>query len=329
MSTVRWLLEDDNPSVRYFTLRDLLGRTDDDGDVEEARHAIMLRGAVPLLLGRQREAGYLAEYRRFYTAKYAGLVWSLIVLAELGAQRNDQIAEQCEYLFANAQELRDGGFAMNTAARTGGGRITEVIPCLTGNLVWALIRFGYIDDPRLLQAVDWLTTYMRFNDGVETEPQVQPYDRYEICWGAHTCFMGVVKALKGLGEIPAPRRTDAVEETIRRSVEFLLIHHVHKRSHDLEKVSKPGWKRFSFPLMYQTDVLEILDLLTGLGIADARMDEAVSLVRSKQGTDGRWRMDNTYTTDKLLIPFEAKGEPSKWITLRALRVLQRYAPVSA
>lgn len=326
---VRWLLEDDNPSVRYFTLRDLLDRTDDDAEVEAARCDIMRRGTVPFLLERQRAAGYRAKHRRFYTAKYTGLVWSLIVLAELGAERNEQVAEQCEYLFANAQELRDGGFAMNTSAKAGGGRITEVIPCLTGNLVWSLIRFGYLDDPRLQHAVDWLTTFMRFNDGVESEPQMPPYDRYEICWGAHTCLMGVVKALKGLGEIPSERRTPQVEETIRRSVEFLLIHHVHKRSHDLAKVSKPGWKRFSFPLMYQTDVLEILDLLTGLGVVDEGMDEAVELVRSKRGPDGRWVMDNPYATDRLLVPFEAKGEASKWITLRALRVLRRSTGAAA
>ena len=74
----------------------------------------------------------------------------------------------------------------------------------------------------------------------------------------------------------------AVMNTIEKEVECLLKHHIHKRSHALNRVSKPGWLRFSFPLMYQTDVLEILGILTKLGYRDERMQEAVSLVVSKQ-----------------------------------------------
>jgi len=108
-------------------------------------------------------------------------VWSLIVLAELGADTSLQIKEQCEYILKYSQETQDGGFSQNVAIKTGGGRISEVILYLTGNMVWCFIRFGYIDDPRLQRGIDWLTRYMRFNDGIEDDPQVPPYDRYEIC----------------------------------------------------------------------------------------------------------------------------------------------------
>ena len=208
--------------------------------------------------------------------------------------------------------------------RTGGGRITEVIPCLTGNMVWSLIHFGYVDDPRLQRAINWIIRFMRLNDGNEDNPQAPPYDRYEICWGKHTCFMGIVKALKGLSTIPQEQRTSEINDTINKMVDFLLIHHIYKCSHNLNRTSKPGWLKFSFPLMYQTDVLEILDILTALGIADSRMDDAVNLIIKKQDDMGRWRIENTSNTDRLLIPLEGKGEQSKWITLRAIRVLKRY-----
>ena len=97
-----------------------------------------------------------------------------------------------------------------------------------------------------------------------------------------------------------------------------------ERCHNLKRTSKPGWLKFGFPLMYQTDVLEILDILTALGVKDSRMDEAVSLVVSKQDDRGRWQVENTYNSERLLIPFEQKGAPSKWLTLRAMRVLKRY-----
>ena len=319
-----WLLEKENPSVRYFTLRDILDKPEHNLEVQQAKHEIMQHGIVPDILRKQQEPMYLKTYPKFYTDKYKGLVWQLIVLAEMGAKTNSQIIEQCEYLLNNSQETEDGGFAMNIAAKKGGGRITEVIPCLTGNMVWSLIHFGYLDDPRLQKAIHWITRFMRLNDGVENNPQIPPYDRYEICWGKHTCFMGVVKALKGLSVIPQEKRTNEVNDTINRIVEFLLIHHIFKRSHDLSKTSKPGWLKFSFPLMYQTDVLEILDILTELGINDRRMDEAIGIIIAKQDDMGRWKTENTSNTDRLLIPLEQKGEQSKWITFRAIRVLKRY-----
>ena len=319
-----WLLEEDNPSVRYFTLIDILDRPEDDTAVQTARQEIMQSGIVPDILQKQREVEYLKAYPRFYTYKYKGLVWSLIVLAELGADLNPQIKEQCEYMLSHSQEQQYGGFSQNTAVRTGGGRITEVIPCLTGNMVWSMIRFGYLEDLRLQKGIDWITRFMRFNDGVEDGPSVPPYDRYEMCWGAHTCHMGVVKALKALSAVPMRSRTKEINDTIQKAVEFLLIHHIYKRSHNLKRKSKPGWLKFGFPLMYQTDVLEILDILTELGVKDSRMDDAISTVIAKQDDTGRWKLENTYGSDRLLIPMGQKDEPSKWITLRAMRVLKRY-----
>ncbi|MDD3269027.1 MAG: hypothetical protein PHX14_06875 [Syntrophomonadaceae bacterium] len=125
--------------------------------------------------------------------------------------------------------------------------------------------------------------------------------------------------------MPTERRSKEINYTIERAVEFLLIHHIYKRSHNLNKASKPGWLKFSFPLMYQTDVLEILDILTELGIKDSRMDEAINLVIAKQDDEGKWRLENKYSNDRLLIPMGQKGEQNKWITLRAVRVLKRYA----
>ncbi len=319
-----WLLEEENPSVRYFTLKDILDRPEDDRSVQTARQKIMQSGIVPDMLQKQREIDYLQTYPRFYTYKYKGLVWSLIVLAELGAELNPQIQEQCEYMLSNSQEQQDGGFSQNTAVRAGGGRITEVIPCLTGNMVWSLLRFGYLKDPRLQKGIDWITRFMRFNDGVEDGPPVPPYDRYETCWGAHTCHMGVVKVLKALSAVPMGSRTKEINDTIQQAAEFLLIHHIYKRSHNLNRKSKPGWLKFGFPLMYQTDVLEILDILTELGVKDSRMDEAINIVIAKQDETGRWKLENTYGSDRLLIPIGQKDEQSKWLTLRAMRVLKRY-----
>ena len=75
--------------------------------------------------------------------------------------------------------------------------------------------------------------------------------------------------------------------------------------------------------MYQTDVLEILLILTKLGCKDERMQEAVDLVITKQDKDGKWKMESGFN-DRFQTKIERKGEPSKWITLNAMRVLKRY-----
>lgn len=324
-SLISWLLEEENPSVRYGTLKDLLNIPQTSEQVLASRDKIMHVGYVPALLERMRSEEYVKRFPNFYTDKYKGLVWSLVTLAELGAQRTDQIGEYCEYLLDNSQENGHGGFSMHASAKRGGGRPSEVIPCLTGNLTWALLQFGYGEDKRVAKAINWLGLFSRFNDGVETETVPPPYDRYEMCWGRHTCFMATVKMLKALGAIPGPMRSKEIEDTIGRGVEFLLIHHIFKQSHDLKKKSKPGWLRLSFPLMYQTDLLEILDILTALGVQDVRMEEAILQLQSKQDAQNRWHLENTYINERLLIPLGNKGEASKELTLRALRVLKRSA----
>ena len=320
---LNWLLEEGNPSVRFFALKDLMGKPEDDPDVQGARREIMLRGVVPEILRKQRAGEYPSRYPRFYTDKYTGLVWSLIALSELGAAANEPILEQCEYLLEHSQDAC-GGFSQHTA-KAGGGLPSEVIPCLTGNLVFCFLRLGLGGDARVQRGVDWLVQYMRLNDGVELEPQEAPYAHYDMCWGRHTCLMGVVKALKALAEIPPESRTPEISRAIERNAEFLLIHHVYRRSHNTDRASKPGWTKFGFPLMYQTDALEILDILTRLGVRDPRMDDAVQLVRSKRPPDGRWLTENTYAAERMLIPFEEKNAPGKWVTLRAMRVLKQFS----
>jgi len=98
---------------------------------------------------------------------------------------------------------------------------------------------------------------------------------------------------------------------------------VFKSSHNLNRVPKPGWLKFGFPLMYQTDVLEILGILTKLGYKDERMQEAIDIVISKQDNEGRWMLENTFN-GRYQVNIEQKEKPSKWITLHALRILKRF-----
>lgn len=319
-----WLLEPDNPSVRYLTLTELLGTPPEDVQAQAAKAAVMTTGVVPQILARQAEGGYWDKAEALYTAKYRGTVWQLLILAEHLADGQDaRIQKACEFLLAHSQDLESGGFAMHRAVKTGGGRHSEVLPCLTGNMVWALLRLGYGNDPQVQRGITWITRYQRFDDGIPDPPQGWPYDKFEVCFGRHSCHMGVVKALKALAEIPPTLRSGDVERSLAEGAEFILKHHIYKRSHTLTQVSKPGWLRFGFPLMYQTDALEILGLLTRLGFRDERMQEAVDVVIAKQDASGRWALASTFN-GQFQVDVEEKGKPSKWITLNALRALKGY-----
>jgi hypothetical protein len=321
-AVIDWLLEEENPSVRYFALTKLLGGKESDPETLKARAAIMRKGLVPRLLKMRNKDGYWGEPGMFYKDKYGGTVWQLLVLAESGADGSDpELRKSCEYLIGASQNSETGGFSVEQSARKGGGLPSYVIPCLTGNAIFSLFKLGFGNDPRVAAAVKWLCDRLRFDDGTAGPPEDDDYyRRFEMCFGRHSCHMGVVKALKGLAAIPASERSAKEKAAVKKGIEFILLHHVHKKSHDLSAVSKPGWLKFGLPLMYQTDALEIFLILRELGCADARMGEALEEVRKARGADGRWIMRNS-NNGKMLVDIEEKGKPSKWITLRALSVL--------
>jgi len=320
-----WLLAEDNPSVRYFTLLDVLDRSPKDADVIKARQSIMTSNPITTILGKQEKGGYWGIPQDFYVrAKYRGTVWNIILLAQLGADGSDErIHNAGEFILNNSQDRQSGGFAYSSG-NDGSGDHAKVVPCLTGNMVFSLIRFGFLEDERVQKAIDWIVKYQRFDDGIEFSPKGWPYDRYKQCWGKHTCTMGIVKNLKALAEIPPNKRTKSVSETIERSAEYLLKHHLYKQSHNLARVAKDYWTHFGFPLFWKTNALEMLDVLIQLRYHDPRMQDSVELVTSKQDEQGRWVLETTFN-GRTLVRMERRGLPSKWITLQAVRALKNFS----
>ena len=316
-----WLQEDDNPSVRYFTLKDILGKAENDPEVKKAHQEIMKTGVVLRILEKQNDDGSWGVPENFYVnAKYTGTVWNIILLGELGADGKDKrIKKTAEFITARSQDKQSGGFAYQSSAD--GGHHDKVVPCLTGNMVFSLIRFGYLNDPAVKHGIEWIAKYQRFDDGIEQRPKGWPYDRFQNCWGKHTCHMCAVKSLKALAEIPPEQRTKAVKDTIKKGAEYLLIHRLYKSSHDPAVLAKRFWVNFSFPTLWKTDALEMLGVMVKLGYHDERMQDAIDLLISKQDRQGRWKMEKSYN-NRLLVGLEKDGKPSKWVTLNALKVLK-------
>lgn len=322
----QWLLEENNPSVRYFTLIDILNKPQNDPQVIHARQDIMKTGVVPKILAKQDSGGYWGIPENFYVrGKYKGTSWQLIILAELGVDGNNpQIKKTCKFIFEKSQDPESGAFSYISHKTDGHGDPERVLPCLTANMAWSLIRLGYLGDDRIQKAFQWLIRYQRFDDEPGKAPDEWPYNKWKQCWGERTCHSIIVKSLKAFAEIPEDKRTPEISDYIVKGAEHMLNHHIHKRNHPPVRGSFK-WLKFGFPLMWSIDALEVLEILTRLGYKDERMHESLEAMISKQDHEGRWILENTFN-GRFQTNIERKGKPSKWITLNALRVLKRFYP---
>jgi hypothetical protein len=301
-----WLLELDNPSVRYFTLTDLLERPQSDAEVWQAKAAIMTSEPVQKILDAQYPDGYWVKPGIGYSPKYRATVWQVIFLADLGATRTAQIEKACEHIFEHAQRP-DGAFIANK------GKNGAIIR-LNGNLLRSLLWFGYGDDPRGQRGLDWLAARVHGEEGFCCH-----YNRRSPCaWGA-------VKALSAFAALPEGERPPAIQRAIERGVEFLLSYDLVKADPGGYGDVSPLWFRFGFPLTYVSNILEMLLVLTKLGHGrNPRLVGSVEFMLSKQDEKGRWRLE--YSPAKTWARFGQKGQSSKWVTLNALRVLKALTP---
>ncbi|MCX6647785.1 MAG: hypothetical protein NTV61_00115 [Candidatus Bathyarchaeota archaeon] len=315
-----WLLESSNPGVRFWALQDLEGRKHDDPDVLEAQERVMNSPPVEAILAAQQPEGWWMGERDMYLPKYTATTHSLLILAELGAKRTQAIERGVEHIFLFQRD--SGHFLINLPA-TEKGRASTVKDgcCIDGNILYYLIHFGYLDDPRTRRLLDFTVGY---HDDENAGWKCRSYPIDPAAVFPRNCYMGATKMLRALSMIPAQERSGEIRTLIGREVENILENGVYRylRNPDGTRKDKAGWKRFGFPLFYQSDALEILDTLTRLGVRDDRMQPAVGLVLKARRPDGRWLLDNTFN-GKMWADVEEKGRPSKWITLHALRSLKR------
>jgi len=317
--TAEWLLGEDNPSVRYLALRDLLGKREGDPEVREAKRRIMEAGLVPRILAKQEPGGHWGQPEHFYqNSKYKGTAWNLILLAELHADPADErIRKACEFILRWSQNRLSGGFSYKGTEENGGSRSS--FSCLTANMLFALVRLGYAKDERVSRGFEWISEHQRFDLGPYANRE-WPY-QYDLCWRKHTCRSGVVKVLKAVAEVPKNDRTPGMIRKAEEGVEFLLAQRIFYRPPELKEISRNEWLKFGFPLMWNTDLVEILGVLGRLGVKDERTDEAIGTVLSKRGENGRWKQENRFP-GRFVTTVETNGKDSKWVTLNALRAFR-------
>lgn len=313
---VPWLLEPDTsqPAIRYFTLLDILERSEGDAEVQEARAAIMSIRPVPSILVAQEPDGYWFKPGLGYSPKYRSTVWQVIFLAQLGADGTDpRVRKGCEYILTHAI-AGHGGFAFN-------GIPSGFIHCLSGNLGAALIDLGWLDDRRLQSALEWEARTIT-GDGVtdaKSQNTIQRYYAYtpgpNFACGPNAglpCAWGAVKAMLALSKVPVPARTDRTTKAIKQGAEFLLSHDIATADYPFGSGNKPNssWFKFGYPIGYVADILQNLEVLVALGQADnPQIAPALELIESKQDFRGRWKMEHSLN-GKMWADIEKKGNPA-------------------
>lgn len=310
MSVVDWLLDSD-PSIRWQVQRDLLDAGEDAVAAERARVASEGWGARLLALrdaDGQWAGGACFPAGAVWSPAEVGQPWTstlptLELLRQLGLDPTSQpavetvelVRDNCRWEHAG-QPFFDG----------------EVEACINGRTVVLGAYFG--------QPVDGI---------VERLLGEQLEDGGWNCWTEHgsvrSSFHSTICVLEGLlAHERAHGATPATSDARRRAEEYLLERHLLRRLSTGEVVD-PSWLELSFPSRWHYDVLRGLEYFRAVGDRpDPRVDEAVEHVRSKRQPDGTWLLENTHPGAVHFPLEEGDGRPSRWNTLRALRVLRWY-----
>ena len=324
--SLSWLLEPDSPGVRYLAMRELLDMDQDDPEFQAARAEAHTDGPIAAILDEMEERGYWVRPGPGYNPKYRSSVWSLILLAQLGAsvEQDDRIAQACEYMLANG--LTDRGQFTSSGSPSG------TADCLQGNMSWALTELG-VDVFRLEKAFEWMARTVT-GEGLASKSDRQAEVRYYAsqcgptfaCGSNNTlpCAWGGVKVMLAFSTLPAEHHTPLIERAIEHGIDFLFNVDPAEADYPTGWTDKPSrnWWKFGYPVFYVTDLLQTVEALVRLGYGDdPRLANAMEVVRDKQDHQGRWSLDYNYI-GKTWLDFGEKKQPNKWVTLRALRVLK-------
>jgi hypothetical protein len=336
MRAIDWLLEEDNPPVRYLTLKNLLRRS--GPELARAKSRLMHYGVTLEIL--KHADRFWGDGDKAYE-KYLGKYWQVIFLGQFLADGKDpRIAPGIKGVVEERKWVsKDGG------------------QCLTANLLAALTRLGYGDHPVVRQEREALARRVVKDGGIDCTAMA-----YSLL---PTCYMAQPKLLLCFSQAPVKERTPAMKSAIKMLVGRMLEHevfvYVPGNQRDWQAVlernpgraglpagqtvkqwvsdqrdaflakrglgdpkPKQGWLKFGFPLHYNSDILEALYALAELNIPmSAALEKPLRVVAEKMTPEGKWVMESSLN-GKMWADVEAKGKPSKWLTYFALRVLTHF-----
>jgi hypothetical protein len=288
-------------------LRDVVGAT--ERTVERERQKVTREGWGARLLARQDPGGTWAGGRSsdggLYHPKWTSTTYTMLLLRDFGLPTTSRQARKACMLLLDGGLQRDGGINYGWRGRSE--------TCITG-MVLSILSYFECDDDRLDTLADHLLEQQMPDGGWNCRRDLG---------ATHSSVHTTISVLEGLRlyEVRRRRNVRAVQAAQRRGREFLLVHRLF-RSHRTGEIIKPIFTRFAFPPRWHYDILRALDYFQAVGAPrDERLVEAIAIVRQGRREDGRWSLQHSYK-GKTYFELERLGAPSRWNTLRALRVLK-------
>ena len=307
MSVIDWLLDSD-PAIRWQAMRDLTDAPADQVAAERARVATEGWGAR--LLALRREDGLW--HTGTSDSEWPSLL-ALSMLRDMGLDASSEVARKAIRLVRDNATWHSRGPWHGNPVFAG-----EVEPCINGRVVTVGSYFG-VD---VIGIVERLLDEQMADGGWNCEQENG---------STRGSFHTTINVLEGLLEheraIGGSAEVTAARE---RGQEYLLERRMLRRLSSGELID-PAFTLFSFPTGWHYDVLRGLDYLRAAGVPpDARVAEAIDLVRSKRDAEGRFPLENPHESEMVTARVrdlgfdmdEREGRPSRWNTLRALRLLQ-------
>jgi hypothetical protein len=310
ITVLDWLLDSD-PAIRWQVLRDLVHAPADVVAAERARVASEGWGAR--LLALQGEDGQWAGGACFpgnfkWSDENHGQPWTstlptLQLLHDLGIDPDSDRMRRAVALVKEHCRWEHAGQPFFSG---------EVEPCINGRTVTLGVYFGLDVDGIVARLLDEQLEDGGWNCEVENG-------------SVRSSFATTINVLEGL--LAYERATGGSAESIatrRRGEQYLLERKLFRRKSTGEVVN-PAWLQLSFPVRWQYDILRALEYFRSVGdMPDSRIREAIDVLRSKQQPDGAWLLENTHPGKIHFALEDGDGQPSRWNTLRALRVLSWY-----
>jgi hypothetical protein len=320
MSFVSLLLADPSPCLRFLVLRELLGRTVGDPEVQEL---VALREQDPivadLLKHQQRDGSWQADGRMWQGGARRATSLALMRLGYLGfggdaAHRHPAVQRGAEFLLSLQQD--DGSWEMPHGGTEGGEHEGySMVPLQTAIPLRGLAACGYAADPRAERAYDWLLA-QRLKDGAwptgiasDVYGYVAGYRRLAHSrWG---CRSNTTGSLICLTLHPERRHS----EEARRALDLLLGRETREAQNigfEVARLIGAEPVRGFLTFFARFDLALVLDLCwrAGATLADERVGDLVAFVRGLQGEYGLWE-------------YMARPQASRWVTYDLLRSLSR------
>ncbi|HLH10192.1 MAG TPA: hypothetical protein VKW78_23355 [Terriglobales bacterium] len=307
-NTVDWLLDSD-PVIRWQTMRDLSGASPREVAAERAR--VAREGLAAEILARQGSDG---SWRVADRPAWLSTLFTLLLLRSTGVDRTEPEVTVAVTRLETGLRWSDKPDGWNLRLAEFGGNSFfegEVEPCINGGV---LALGGYFGHPSERLARRLISEQLE-DGGWNCEAPESKVSSFHttIC-----VLEGLLEYERAVGSAPeiAAARLRGEEYLLKRSL---------FRQLSTGEVANEQFLELAFPPRYHYDILRALDYFRAAGVQpDPRMSAAVALIESKRLPDGRWPLDRSYDEALAVSLGESVGEPSRWNTLRAMRVLQWY-----